>query len=397
MPRRSVSAADALLASRLAAQAFSSGDVGQFDGLMTAGTRANLADNTGAAETAFRAALALQQKLLGRDNPNTATTMMSLALQLSNEGRFAEADTMFDQAAKLTPRSAEVIAPARLLHYRGLDAMNQGKLELALQLLTQADALYAAQVPESALNAKPPPTVATHYSFNRAQVTSSLAPDESLLTDPRAQSALLGLIEVRRNRAVVLRVLGRPADADKLLQSASDLARGNGLARPLVNARLYRTTALTSFAQGQDSVALEELHEVHDGIRPGSAGIEAAGGDLPAERARVAAYRSRRRRAAAVPRRGNRAGRAEVGHHAGPDGPVPRRLRGGGGGAEGQGPVTAGGDVHRGAACAGRHHQPADRPGQRDAGGEFAQPEGRRGHPAAARPEGQAGYLAEPA
>ena len=98
------SAADALLASRLAAQAFSSGDVGQFDELMTAGTRANLADNTGAAETAFRAALALQQKLLGKDNPNTATTMMSLALQLSNEGRFAEADALFAQAGKLVPR-----------------------------------------------------------------------------------------------------------------------------------------------------------------------------------------------------------------------------------------------------------------------------------------------------
>ena len=43
----SSASADALLASRLAAQAFSSGDVGQYDELMTAGTRANLADNTG--------------------------------------------------------------------------------------------------------------------------------------------------------------------------------------------------------------------------------------------------------------------------------------------------------------------------------------------------------------
>jgi len=267
------SAADALLASRLAAQAFSSGDVGQFDELMVAGTRANLADNTGAAESAFRAALALQQKLLGKDNPNTATTMMSLALQLSNEGRFAEADALFDQATKLVPASAEAIAPARLLHYRGLDAMNQGKLDLALQLLTQADALYAAQVPAAALSAKPPPPAASHFAFATSQVTSSLAPDEELITDPRAQSALLGLIEVRRNRAVVLRVLGKPAEADKLLQSANDLARGNGLARPIVNARLYRTTALTSLAQGQDVQALAELQEstqAFDRALPGS-------------------------------------------------------------------------------------------------------------------------------
>ena len=65
------SGADALLASRLAAKAFSSGDIGQFDALMAAGTRANLADNPGAAESAFRAALALQQKALGSGNPNT--------------------------------------------------------------------------------------------------------------------------------------------------------------------------------------------------------------------------------------------------------------------------------------------------------------------------------------
>ena len=34
-------------------------------------------------------------------------------------------------------------------------------------------------------------------------------PSQDLLTDPRAQAALLGLIEVRRNRAVVLRIMGR--------------------------------------------------------------------------------------------------------------------------------------------------------------------------------------------
>jgi CHAT domain-containing protein/tetratricopeptide (TPR) repeat protein len=267
------SEADALLASRLAAQAFSSGDVGQFDELMTAGTRANLADNTGAAETAFRAALALQQKLLGKNNPNTATTMMSLALQLSNEGRFAEADALFDQAGKLAPSSAEAIAPARLLHYRGLDAMNQGKLDQALTLLTQADALYALEVPDDALKAKAPPAGGGHFAFNHTLVTSSLAPDQGLLTDPRAQSALLGLIEVRRNIAVVMRALGKPADADKELESASDLARGNGLARPLVNARLYRTTALTAVSQGEDSLALSDLQQsttAFDRALPGS-------------------------------------------------------------------------------------------------------------------------------
>jgi CHAT domain-containing protein len=254
------SGADALLASRLAAKAFSSGDIGQFDTLMAAGTRANLADNPGAAESAFRAALALQQKALGKDNPNTATALMSLALQLSDEGRYAEADALFVDAGRLAPGSADATAPARLLHYRGIDAMNQGQLEQALTLLTQADSAYAALVPADALDARPRPIQPTNTFTRAGQVRlADLMPSQDLLTDPRAQAALLGLIEVRRNRAVVLRIMGRRDEANGLLKSATDLARGNGLSRPIVNARLFRTSGLTAAAQGLDDQALADL------------------------------------------------------------------------------------------------------------------------------------------
>ncbi len=72
---------------------------------------------------------------------------------------------------------------------------------------------------------------------------------------------------------MVLRVLGRLTEADALLHSASDLTRGNGLSRPLLNARLYRTTALASAAQGQDQQALAALVEsttAFDRSLPGS-------------------------------------------------------------------------------------------------------------------------------
>ncbi|MEJ0018320.1 MAG: CHAT domain-containing protein [Acetobacteraceae bacterium] len=254
------SGADALLASRLAARAFSSGDVGQFDTLMAAGTRANLSDNPGAAESAFRAALALQQKALGKDNPNTSTALMSLALQLSNEGRFAEADALFADADRLAPRAVDGIAQARLLHYRGLDSLNQGQLEQALSLLDQADAAYVSQVPADALAAKARPAGPTN-SFSRGSASrlAELMPSQDLITDPRAQSALLGLVEVRRNRGVVLRILGRAQEADAALRSASDLARGNGLARPILTARLYRSSGMTAAARGEDDQAMQDL------------------------------------------------------------------------------------------------------------------------------------------
>jgi tetratricopeptide (TPR) repeat protein len=254
------SGADALLASRLAARAFGSGDIGQFDALIAAGTRANLADNPAAAESAFRAALALQQKALGKDNPNTATALMSLALQLSNEGRYAEADALFADATRFAPASADATAQARLLHYRGLDALNQGQLERALTLLTQADVGYAAEVPSDALTARPRAPAAANQFASAGQLRlADLMPSQDLITDPTAQSALLGLIEARRNRSIVLRMLDRPQDADAVLKSATDLARGNGLARPIVSARLYRTAGVTAAAQGLDDEALADL------------------------------------------------------------------------------------------------------------------------------------------
>jgi hypothetical protein len=95
---RQLPGADALLATRLAAQAMRSGDIGQYEHLMAAGTRANLADSPVAAEKAFRAALELQQKALGVHNPNTADPMMLVALQLSNQGKYAQAEPLFNEA-----------------------------------------------------------------------------------------------------------------------------------------------------------------------------------------------------------------------------------------------------------------------------------------------------------
>ena len=250
------SAADALLAQRLAAQSVSSGDIGQFDALMAAGTRANLAGNPTAAEAAFRAALALQQKALGRDNPNTATAVMTLGLQLSDEGRYAEAATLFARAAALVPRSADPIAAARLLHYRGLDAANQGNRTAALRLLRQAATAYAAQVPPGALHAS---SAARPGAGTFAQPGASLLANQDLLTDPAAQAALLGLIEARRNEALILRDQGRLADSRAVLTSATGIAEANGLVRPILAARLYRTGGVTAAAAGDTTRALDEL------------------------------------------------------------------------------------------------------------------------------------------
>ena len=244
------SGADALLAQRLAAQSVKSGDIGQFNTLMSAGTRANLSANPAAAEAAFRAALTLQQKALGKDNPNTATAMMTLALELSDDGRYAEAASLFDQAGRLVPGAADPIDQARLLHYRGLDAINRGQFPAADTLLRSAIEAYRALVPMGALARRAAPT---------GGFGGSLVGDQDMLTDPSAQGALVGRIEAQRNEALVLRQMGRADESQAMLASATDLAEGNRLLRPIVAARLYLTGGVTAELAGNSALALTDF------------------------------------------------------------------------------------------------------------------------------------------
>ena len=246
------SAADALLANQLAARAFSAGDVGQYEDGMALGARANLADNFAAAEIAYRAALALQQKALGRDNPDTATALMHLALQVSDQSRFAESDTLFQRAEALAPRATDRAATARLLHYRAVDALNQGRDDAALELLERAENAYGLLIPPEILaggsvRARP-------VSAAPGGAAETLA-NGRLMVDPGLQSALMGVIETRRYRAILLRKAGRPADSAAAAASAQGLAQANGMLMPLVSARLARTEGATASAAEDAAVA----------------------------------------------------------------------------------------------------------------------------------------------
>ena len=235
--------ADTLLASQLAARAFAAGDVAQYQQLMALGARTNLAENFAAAEIAYRAALALQQRALGRDNPDTVGPLMHLALQLSDQQRYAEADTVFKQADPLAPRASDPVAVARLTHYRALHALNQGQNDRALAALAVANTAYGAHVPWESLHARPAPRVGPRSDLANL-------PSERLLTDPVAKSALIGLIEVYRYQAIVLRTVGRRAEAETAIAAARALTEANQMDVPLVSARLTRTAATLDDAGG---------------------------------------------------------------------------------------------------------------------------------------------------
>ncbi len=245
------SAADTLLASQLAAHAFRASDVGEYQRLMALGARANLAENFAAAETAYRAALALQQHALGHNDPDTVNALMHLALQVSDQERFAEADALFKQADTLAPHASDKAAVARLQHYRALDALNQQHDQQSLALLDQAAAGYSSLVPPESLQAS---DASVQLASAGVGALVSL-PSQQLMIDPTAQSALMGLIEVRRYQSIVLRKLGKPTESAAAIASAEALARANRVGVPLVTARLSRTAATAHDVLGETGAA----------------------------------------------------------------------------------------------------------------------------------------------
>ena len=252
------SAADALFAERLAARAFGAGDINQYEQLIEAGTRANLADDGARAEAAFRQALAVQERALGANNPNTVTPLTYLGLQLSNQGRMQEAEQQFARAGTLAKAAADPVASARLIHYRALHALNGNDAEGALRLLDEAATAYRVQLPPGALEGRGLPA-ASQFARSGAGNLSDLLPGRELVSDPVARSALLGLIEVWRYRGLVLRDLGRTVESAAQLRAAIDLARANAITQPLLLARLYRTGAMTAAAAGRHDAASAEL------------------------------------------------------------------------------------------------------------------------------------------
>jgi CHAT domain-containing protein len=250
----SSAAVDALQAQRLA----ETGDSRQYDQLMLLGVRANLADDPAAAESAYAKALAVQEKVLGKDDPNLADPVMRLGLQQSIQGRYGEANGSFARADTLITRAApgktlndNNLAP-RLRHYIGLHLYNQGKKEEALASLKQADALYEGVAGPDA---------------RRAAAASASGPKPIFSGDPgrlqtqQVSAALAGLVEVKRFEGVVLRDLGRTAESDAMLQSAAELARAVGIDQPELMARLRRTAAVNYAASGNRVDAIQRFSD----------------------------------------------------------------------------------------------------------------------------------------
>ena len=121
------------------------GSVARFQEFMRLGRLYNSVRNYPASEDAFRKALALESGAFGAGGPGAAEVQMELALAISHQGRFEEADALFRQAEPALDRSGGPLL-GRLYAYLAIDSENQGNYRDAIGYARQALAIRREQV-----------------------------------------------------------------------------------------------------------------------------------------------------------------------------------------------------------------------------------------------------------
>ncbi len=147
-----IAAGTKLLAARVPAGVLhaSARDTASYKDYVEVGRLAGGAQDYAGAEASYRQALEVETRLFGADSNPVGQTLAELALQVSNQGRFDEADALFARATPILQSTGDDSARARLSSYLALHAANQRKFEDALKLAHQATAQRRAAVTAAA-------------------------------------------------------------------------------------------------------------------------------------------------------------------------------------------------------------------------------------------------------
>lgn len=251
---------------------FGTGDIQRYQNLMRVGAYNNIEENFVAAEDAFRDALALHQRLFGADNPEQLDALMHLALQVSNQGRFDEAEGLFQRAERLAPQVADPMLRARLEHYRAAHYANRRDPQRALAELAEAEAGYMRAEPRLSVlasTARRPTDAAIAPRGARGgdpRERSTLA-ETAVALDPNVQLAAYGLADVWRVRAMLLQRGGDcPAARDWALR-AEALQQASGIDPAGARWRARRVAARAAACEAQFRVAAADAGEASRGLR----------------------------------------------------------------------------------------------------------------------------------
>jgi len=117
---------------------YSAGDLERYRRLLRAAQYHNFQGDHAEAERLYREALALQRQRIGGTDASLAFIFMHIALELSNQERFSEADATFEAADDAVRLSIDPADEVRLISYRALHYANQQRSQRAMQLAQEA-------------------------------------------------------------------------------------------------------------------------------------------------------------------------------------------------------------------------------------------------------------------
>ncbi len=130
--------------------------------------------NYAGAEAGYRRAFEIEARLFGNSSSAVGETLMELALEVSNQGRFDEAAGLFRRAAPLIDATGSIALRARLQSYLALDAANQRHFTDALTYARAATDMRRAELAAQQTGGGTGPDAATAAPASRGELAHSL-------------------------------------------------------------------------------------------------------------------------------------------------------------------------------------------------------------------------------
>ena len=222
-----------LIAQRSGGAPFGSGDLARFFEQLRLGDAYNNIGDPVNAERAYREALAIQQRILGPNDPGLALTMMKLGAQFAHQGNRREAERLLANAAALTARQPDPLLVAQLDFYRATAAAYNGNPD-------EATPLRAARRNRIRPAGAGSPGQGRPRTRNRRRGRAGWHGDQPgrgergwpapmWLANSEERAATLGLAETMRLHATLLQFSGQMEDAQALARRAEQLLAGTGL------------------------------------------------------------------------------------------------------------------------------------------------------------------------
>ncbi|MEN8261774.1 MAG: tetratricopeptide repeat protein, partial [Pseudomonadota bacterium] len=219
---------------------YGAGDLDRYYRLMTAGQFYNSIKDFSTAADRYREALAMHERILGVDNSGILDPMMHLALEMSNQGRFAEADLLFDRVGVLARRALDRNDHARYWSYRALHAANMQDFEAALDFARRATRLR-----KEIAQGQPGLTVSNVDETARREDRAILAGAET--------ASIVDIIQSLYVESAMLQRLGRMAEAEEALAEAKRILRRAHEMPPSWEPELLGLSARIAKTKGADA------------------------------------------------------------------------------------------------------------------------------------------------